>query len=364
MKDLKQNSQTTLEEKAEMTKFKCAEQIIEDKGHCVGIECNDCCIDVSKRPVSGDVIEKRLALAEKYVAENNPEPVEVKYCADCEWCKEEYFCSRPVRNMVSKKTQESLDCWVLRSSEAYCGASAKWFEPKEEEVNMADDWHGKEDPIYEKLYYKEDLDNYGKCEPECPYAECQVGSGACQHCSNNKGYTNKYVLCSFESDNTKKENKPIRTKDFPSVEDLRDCITQHKDSANMLLDKVCNLIADEFLRCSNNGKGGLCVECRENAIKFLDECGSLLKEKIMEEKDFIGCGDHSCLLEKPNGTGTNGGCRCLRDIEHNLRWKIMKALQRRDIEIKELRENNTDHIGGYQPIDDGIGEPKGPPKEL
>jgi len=70
-----------------MTKFKCAEQIIEDKGHCVGIECNDCCIDVSKCPVSGDVIEKRLALAEKYVAENNPEPVEVKYCADCKWCE-------------------------------------------------------------------------------------------------------------------------------------------------------------------------------------------------------------------------------------------------------------------------------------
>ena len=23
-----------------------------------------------------------------------------------------------------------------------------------------------------------------------------------------------------------------------------------------------------------------------------------------------GCGDHSCVVEKPKGQGTNGGCRC------------------------------------------------------
>lgn len=26
--------------------------------------------------------------------------------------------------------------------------------------------------------------------------------------------------------------------------------------------------------------------------------------------DLVGCGDHSCVVAKPNGMGTNGGCRC------------------------------------------------------
>jgi len=27
-----------------------------------------------------------------------------------------------------------------------------------------------------------------------------------------------------------------------------------------------------------------------------------------------GCGDHSCVFGPPKGMGTNGGCRCLKDI--------------------------------------------------
>lgn len=26
-----------------------------------------------------------------------------------------------------------------------------------------------------------------------------------------------------------------------------------------------------------------------------------------------GCGDHGCLIKKPSGMATNGGCRCTRD---------------------------------------------------
>ena len=36
-----------------------------------------------------------------------------------------------------------------------------------------------------------------------------------------------------------------------------------------------------------------------------------------------GCGDHSCLIEKPEGLGTNGGCRC-----HNDRTKASIIVQR------------------------------------
>lgn len=29
-----------------------------------------------------------------------------------------------------------------------------------------------------------------------------------------------------------------------------------------------------------------------------------------------GCGDNSCMIKKPNGMGTNGGCRCFSHIRN------------------------------------------------
>ena len=45
---------------------------------------------------------------------------------------------------------------------------------------------------------------------------------------------------------------------------------------------------------------------------------------------------------------------------------LVKEVNRLDKQVKCLTEKNKDidQIGGYQPIDDGIGEPKDPPKEL
>lgn len=59
----------------------------------------------------------------------------------------------------------------------------------------------------------------------------------------------------------------------------------------------------------------------------------------MQEKDFLtvarvrirnGCGDHSCLVLKPKGMGTNGGCRCIPPgVGFAKRQEIVLELQRR-----------------------------------
>lgn len=37
----------------------------------------------------------------------------------------------------------------------------------------------------------------------------------------------------------------------------------------------------------------------------------VLRSAIVFAQEHVGCGDHSCLFEKPTGQGTNGHCRCL-----------------------------------------------------
>jgi hypothetical protein len=47
-----------------------------------------------------------------------------------------------------------------------------------------------------------------------------------------------------------------------------------------------------------------------------------------------GCGDHGCLIEKPEGMGTNGGCRCHLD-RHKASMIVQRlAFLRRQAEEK------------------------------
>lgn len=39
-----------------------------------------------------------------------------------------------------------------------------------------------------------------------------------------------------------------------------------------------------------------------------------LQELIERIHEFGGCGDHSCMIRRPEGMGTNGSCRCRSKI--------------------------------------------------
>ena len=64
---------------------------------------------------------------------------EIKYCEDCKlvspgWLKnyEKARCASPQdsNNLVYRRQAEGLCSSMRRYKDAYCGAEAKWFEPK------------------------------------------------------------------------------------------------------------------------------------------------------------------------------------------------------------------------------------------
>jgi len=58
------------------------------------------------------------------------------------------------------------------------------------------------------------------------------------------------------------------------------------------------------------------------------------------QTEYLGCGNHSCILEKTKGLGTNGGCSCLRDLRFKQRIRVEKLLKRLREEIEELKEKD------------------------
>jgi hypothetical protein len=57
----------------------------------------------------------------------------------------------------------------------------------------------------------------------------------------------------------------------------------------------------------------------------------------MSELAQLSCG-HSCVVAKPEGMATNGGCRCLRDLPDEQRRRVHRALMLYRQELAALRE--------------------------
>lgn len=62
-----------------------------------------------------------------------------------------------------------------------------------------------------------------------------------------------------------------------------------------------------------------------------------LKELFELVNKHIGCGDNSCMFEKPKGMATNGGCSCL---ERGFEKHAMSLLYKEVGNI--LKENNME----------------------
>lgn len=53
-------------------------------------------------------------------------------------------------------------------------------------------------------------------------------------------------------------------------------------------------------------------------------------------KDFKGCGDNSCLVKKPKGMATNGGCRCMQNRTNNqILWARVSQV---DMILEKLKQ--------------------------
>lgn len=60
--------------------------------------------------------------------------------------------------------------------------------------------------------------------------------------------------------------------------------------------------------------------------------------------EYLGCGDSGCSVEKPTGMATNGGCRCLRDVDAGTRNRILKRIHILSNRAKTLTPERVDEL--------------------
>lgn len=75
--------------------------------------------------------------------------------------------------------------------------------------------------------------------------------------------------------------------------------------------------------------------------------------------DSIGCGDNSCIfscIREKGGMGTNGGCRCFKNLEMNT--NIISAIDSTAIpydnrdEVRRLRQSVMKLVRAYNDLKD------------
>lgn len=69
------------------------------------------------------------------------------------------------------------------------------------------------------------------------------------------------------------------------------------------------------------------------------------KDKPLE---LTGCSDHNCIIAKPKGMGTNGGCQCAKELRRSdVGFKVLRkmawlesklAAKEAEVEVEALRE--------------------------
>ncbi len=60
------------------------------------------------------------------------------------------------------------------------------------------------------------------------------------------------------------------------------------------------------------------------------------------ELDDDGCGDNSCLIKKPVGMATNGGCRCTRVVPGHHVLVVRRELDRLAQRKRQDNDNNLE----------------------
>ena len=71
-----------------------------------------------------------------------------------------------------------------------------------------------------------------------------------------------------------------------------------------------------------------------------------VKNKVIKEKEgkkMKGCGDHSCVIEKPTGQATNGGCRCTPLVLRRRIWELENKVRELEVELSEY-DSQDDNI--------------------
>jgi hypothetical protein len=63
---------------------------------------------------------------------------------------------------------------------------------------------------------------------------------------------------------------------------------------------------------------------------------------------LAGCGDHSCVVARPKGMGTNGGCRC----EPTTLRRALRAEQKRSANLRQTLDDRGDAMDRAEALAD------------
>lgn len=85
------------------------------------------------------------------------------------------------------------------------------------------------------------------------------------------------------------------------------------------------------------------------------ECGT---DDIRE--GLRGCGDHSCIVKKPLGMATNGGCRCVTNNTFEVRVLLGRAL-RKAARLEEENRRLREALGWLVHLNHGVSKDGGQP---
>jgi hypothetical protein len=65
-------------------------------------------------------------------------------------------------------------------------------------------------------------------------------------------------------------------------------------------------------------------------------------------EDFTGCSDHSCIVRRPTGMGTNGGCRCRPSILHVVMRRMKRHIEHLEYETSHRTLGKSSHGEHYE----------------
>lgn len=101
-----------------------------------------------------------------------------------------------------------------------------------------------------------------------------------------------------------------------SLQRLADNRAEQRDSLAAHMNRITGLVLDLDECEQDSEEMGIAWDTLNSAIQepattsLARRDADLLAQPF---KNISGCSDHSCLIRKPEGMGTNGGCRCHTD---------------------------------------------------
>ncbi len=134
-------------------------------------------------------------------------------------------------------------------------------------------------------------------------------------------------------------------------------IIKNDNEYKLLLNYVTILFSSEGEQVDSEEFSFICflIDTYEKKHYFTEDSDNIFsrlqKNKLASNSEYLGCGSNSCIIEKPSGPGTNGGCSCLKSLQTADRVRIEKFIFKIKNKNQELEDDNLIKFFNWRGID-------------